>query len=97
MLRKFAQGEIKKQILPGSNTKSIIEKPELNSYLPQTEPDYFDDDGRNYVNINLDGYDEKNEEFNEVIYLLISQKKNNIYILPFFLKISVYLYCLMIE
>lgn len=66
MLRKFAQGEIKKQILPGSDTRSTIPKPEFNSYLPQTGPDYFDYDGRNYVNSGFNECDEK-DEYNEVI------------------------------
>lgn len=74
MLRRFALGEIKKQILPGSDTKSTIPKPEFSSFLPQTGPDYFDYDGRNYVNSVNSGfneYGERDAEYNEVIHLLI--------------------------
>lgn len=64
MLQKFARGEVKKQILPGPDRKSIIPKYNHNLLL-SNQDDYFDD-GKNYVNIG-----EEDEEYVEVIYLFV--------------------------
>lgn len=70
MLRKFAEGKIKQNILlPGPNIQGTITKLELESNTCGSLKgrDCYDYEGKNYVNSGLKDYDVENEEHKEVM------------------------------
>lgn len=75
MWKQFANGTIKKKILPGSDIHNMRPKPELKSNQPQYS--HVDEHGRNYVNTGFTEYDKENDEYNEVL-LFISFYLNKI-------------------
>jgi len=70
MLRKFAEGKIVKKILPGSDTQSTIPRSDYDSFASHSSYNFYDHDGRDYVNTGLEEYD-RDDEYEEVMFLLI--------------------------
>lgn len=68
MLQDFIKGNLKKKIIPGSDTRSTIPKADF-EFNSQSGHDSFDYSGRDYVNSGLE--ENEFEEYQEVMHILI--------------------------
>jgi len=67
MLRKFAEGKIIKQILPGSSTQSTIPRSDCDSIVSHSSYNLYDHDGRDYVNTDLEECD-RNDKVMDLLF-----------------------------